>query len=56
MCPVLRSTPPDFAIRGNTCPGLDKLEAFVFLLIILQVYNSSLILENVDVDWNAVTK
>ena len=23
----------------------------VFLLIILQIYNSSLILENVDVDW-----
>ena len=29
---------------------------FIFLLIILQVYNSSLILENVDVDWSAVTK
>ena len=26
----------------------------VFLLIILQIYNSSLILENVDVDWSAV--
>ena len=27
----------------------------VFLLIILQIYNSSLIIENVDVDWaNAV--
>lgn len=24
---------------------------FVFLLIILQIYNSSLIIENVDVDW-----
>nr|QCI04880.1 photosystem II 10 kDa phosphoprotein [Bornetia secundiflora]QCI08963.1 photosystem II 10 kDa phosphoprotein [Wrangelia sp.] len=24
---------------------------FLFLLIILQIYNSSLILENVDVDW-----
>nr|YP_009545978.1 photosystem II protein H [Glaucocystis incrassata]ASQ39925.1 photosystem II protein H [Glaucocystis sp. BBH]ASQ40039.1 photosystem II protein H [Glaucocystis incrassata] len=24
---------------------------FVFLLIILQIYNSSLILENVDVTW-----
>jgi photosystem II PsbH protein len=23
----------------------------VFLLIILQIYNSSLIIENVDVDW-----
>ena len=28
---------------------------FVFLLIILQIYNSSLIIENVDVEWaNAV--
>jgi photosystem II PsbH protein len=28
---------------------------FVFLLIILQIYNSSLIIENVDVDWaNAI--
>lgn len=26
----------------------------VFLLIILQIYNSSLIIENVDVDWNNV--
>jgi photosystem II PsbH protein len=27
----------------------------VFLLIILQIYNSSLIIENVDVDWvNAI--
>ena len=26
----------------------------VFLLIILQIYNSSLILENVDVDWSAI--
>jgi photosystem II PsbH protein len=24
---------------------------FVFLLIILQIYNSSLIIDNVDVDW-----
>nr|WDA98971.1 photosystem II protein H [Sciadococcus taiwanensis] len=24
---------------------------FLFLLIILQIYNSSLILDNVDVDW-----
>jgi photosystem II PsbH protein len=28
----------------------------VFLIIILQIYNSSLILENVDVDWSAVEK
>ncbi len=26
----------------------------VFLLIILQLYNSSLILENVDVDWRSL--
>jgi photosystem II PsbH protein len=26
----------------------------VFLLIILQIYNSSLILENIDVDWSTV--
>jgi len=28
----------------------------VFLLIILQVYNSSLILNDVDVDWSALSK
>lgn len=27
---------------------------FVFLLIILQIYNSSLLLENVDVDWQSI--
>nr|YP_010152939.1 photosystem II 10 kDa phosphoprotein [Olisthodiscus luteus]QQW50600.1 photosystem II 10 kDa phosphoprotein [Olisthodiscus luteus] len=27
------------------------LAFFVFLLIILQIYNSSLIIDNVDVDW-----
>ena len=27
---------------------------FVFLLIILQIYNSSLIIDNVDVDWASV--
>ena len=26
----------------------------VFLVIILQIYNSSIILENVDVDWSAL--
>lgn len=31
--------------------GLVMLLFFVFLLIILQIYNSSLIIENVDVDW-----
>ncbi|MGB3514029.1 MAG: photosystem II reaction center protein PsbH [Microcoleaceae cyanobacterium] len=29
---------------------------FVFLLIILQIYNSSLLLENVNVDWASLTK
>jgi photosystem II PsbH protein len=29
---------------------------FVFLLIILQIYNSSLLLESVDVDWANLTK
>jgi photosystem II PsbH protein len=29
---------------------------FVFLLIILQIYNSSLILENLDVDWSSLGK
>ncbi|MFB8792682.1 MAG: photosystem II reaction center protein PsbH [Microcoleus sp.] len=29
---------------------------FVFLLIILQIYNSSLILENVDVDWSSLAR
>lgn len=28
----------------------------IFLLIILQIYNSSLILENVDVDWSSLDK
>jgi photosystem II PsbH protein len=27
---------------------------FVFLLIILQIYNSSLIIENVDIDWQSI--
>nr|YP_009237830.1 photosystem II phosphoprotein [Gracilariopsis lemaneiformis]YP_009294766.1 photosystem II protein H [Gracilariopsis chorda]YP_009500408.1 photosystem II protein H [Gracilariopsis heteroclada]YP_009510714.1 photosystem II 10 kDa phosphoprotein [Gracilaria ferox]YP_009732262.1 photosystem II 10 KD phosphoprotein [Gracilaria spinulosa]YP_009732322.1 photosystem II 10 KD phosphoprotein [Gracilaria textorii]YP_010196019.1 photosystem II 10 kDa phosphoprotein [Gracilaria bursa-pastoris]YP_01019 len=31
--------------------GVFMLLFFLFLLIILQIYNSSLILENVDVDW-----
>ena len=31
--------------------GFVMLLFFLFLLIILQIYNSSLILENVDVDW-----
>ncbi|ELR96557.1 photosystem II reaction center phosphoprotein PsbH [Gloeocapsa sp. PCC 73106] len=29
---------------------------FVFLLIILQLYNSSLLLENLDVDWSSLSR
>ena len=31
--------------------GVFMVAFLVFLLIILQIYNSSLIIENVDVDW-----
>jgi photosystem II PsbH protein len=31
--------------------GVVLVALLVFLLIILQIYNSSLIIENVDVDW-----
>nr|YP_009402798.1 photosystem II phosphoprotein [Compsopogon caeruleus]ARX96147.1 photosystem II phosphoprotein [Compsopogon caeruleus] len=31
--------------------GIFMLLFLVFLLIIVQIYNSSLIIENVDVDW-----
>ena len=34
--------------------GAVMLLFFLFLLIILQIYNSSLILDNVDVDWAGV--
>ena len=34
--------------------GIVMLLFFVFLLIILQIYNSSLMIENVDVDWQSV--
>lgn len=34
--------------------GVFMLLFFVFLLIILQIYNSSLIIENVDIDWQNV--
>jgi photosystem II PsbH protein len=32
--------------------GFFMLMFFVFLLIILQIYNSSLLIDNVDVSWN----
>lgn len=34
--------------------GVFMLLFFLFLLIILQIYNSSLILENIDVDWKSL--
>jgi len=43
---------------GKVAPGWGTtpimgvvMVALVFLLIILQIFNSSLIIENVDVDW-----
>jgi photosystem II PsbH protein len=34
--------------------GVFMLLFFVFLLIILQIYNSSLLIENVNVDWRSL--
>ena len=34
--------------------GVFMLLFFVFLLIIIQIYNSSLLIEGVDVDWTAL--
>nr|YP_011006542.1 Photosystem II reaction center protein H [Halosiphon tomentosus]WAM63687.1 Photosystem II reaction center protein H [Halosiphon tomentosus] len=34
--------------------GITMLLFLVFLLIILQIYNSSLILKDVDVDWQSL--
>jgi photosystem II PsbH protein len=44
------------APRWGTTPimGFFMCLFLVFLLIIVQIYNSSLIIENIDVDWGAL--
>ncbi|MEM9216192.1 MAG: photosystem II reaction center protein PsbH [Cyanobacteria bacterium P01_F01_bin.150] len=34
--------------------GVFMILFFVFLLVILQIYNNSLILEGIDVDWSSL--
>ncbi|MEL6223345.1 MAG: photosystem II reaction center protein PsbH [Cyanobacteria bacterium J06626_14] len=36
--------------------GVFMLLFFVFLLIILQIYNSSLVLNDLEVDWSSLSK